>query len=65
MYGQGLAVPAGLDGRVLEELFTEEFKVRHPIVVRPNDAPAGSSAPDLSGDEERLIEEKLRGLGYL
>jgi predicted AlkP superfamily phosphohydrolase/phosphomutase len=65
MYAAKIAVPAGLDGRPIRELFTEEFLERNPIRI---DAAAQAIQADnrnLSEAEERLIEEKLRGLGYL
>lgn len=60
----GLAVPEGLDGRVMAELLTPE----HGADVRFEAAnQRGLTAADagLSEEEERLIEEKLRALGYL
>jgi predicted AlkP superfamily phosphohydrolase/phosphomutase len=65
MYAAGLPVPDKLDGRVFHEFFTDEFVVSHPVE-------AGSarslSTPDpmpLSPEEEKMVEEKLRGLGYI
>ncbi|HXG95459.1 MAG TPA: alkaline phosphatase family protein [Blastocatellia bacterium] len=65
MYAAGLPVPEGLDGRVIQQTFDDEFIAHHPVQV---DALAQSAAVDraeLSKSEEELIEEKLRGLGYL
>lgn len=64
----GEAVPASMDGRVLSEALDPEFAQRRRVV---SDAPGGDTtppaeqAPDLSGEEERLIVERLRGLGYV
>lgn len=55
-----------MDGRVLAEVFDSAFRSTHDF------APRGSSAKDdagadegLSEDEEALVEERLRGLGYI
>ncbi|MFY9611785.1 MAG: alkaline phosphatase family protein [Blastocatellia bacterium] len=65
MYGAKLPVPAGLDGRTIPELFTEEFLERNPIQIDSASQAVAAGGSDLSEAEERLIEEKLRGLGYL
>lgn len=65
MFAAGLPVPDHLDGRVIREVFTREFLAAHPVQVES----AGSSTPadqiGLSAEEEQMVEEKLRGLGYL
>lgn len=65
MYGAKVPVPAGLDGRAIRELFTEEFLERNPIQIDSALQAVTADAGNLSEAEERLIEEKLRGLGYL
>ena len=61
----GLAVPEGLDGRVAEEAVTRtDADARGAL----EEAAAGHAEPGLypfSEQDERLIEESLRGLGYL
>jgi predicted AlkP superfamily phosphohydrolase/phosphomutase len=66
MYGAGLPVPDCLDGRAIQDAFTSEFIAAHP--VRVETVGSGSDAADkigLSADEEQMVEEKLRGLGYM
>jgi predicted AlkP superfamily phosphohydrolase/phosphomutase len=62
----GLAVPEGLDGRVLTEAFETEALERRPVKTT---APLSSSRQEedspYSAEEEAIIEESLRGLGYL
>jgi predicted AlkP superfamily phosphohydrolase/phosphomutase len=62
----GLAVPADLDGVVLKDALTEEAVRNQPVKTA---APLSSSAKDesspYSAEEEAIIEESLRGLGYL
>jgi predicted AlkP superfamily phosphohydrolase/phosphomutase len=65
MHAAGLAAPGGLDGKVIEALFTEGHASRNPVRV---DAP--SADPDLhhkslTEAEEEMVEEKLKSLGYL
>jgi predicted AlkP superfamily phosphohydrolase/phosphomutase len=62
----GLAVPEGLDGRVLTEAFAREALEERPVETT---APLSSSRHEeespYSAEEEAIIEESLRGLGYL
>jgi predicted AlkP superfamily phosphohydrolase/phosphomutase len=66
LYLAGLAVPEGLDGRVLDEAFQPGHLDAQPVQTT---APATSRRRDeqspYSEDEEALIEESLKGLGYL
>ncbi len=64
----GLAVPEGLDGRVIEEALAPEALTRRPVRTTSPPAPPGSDRGDdspYSREEEAMIEESLRGLGYL
>jgi predicted AlkP superfamily phosphohydrolase/phosphomutase len=65
MYAARLAVPENLDGEVIRQAFADDFIASNPI--RAGSSPQGqpSGRGGLSETEERLIEEKLRGLGYL
>ena len=65
MRAAGLPVPNNLDGQVVEKLFADEFLAAHPL--RTDAAAQGGAAgrEELSDAEERMIEEKLRSLGYL
>jgi hypothetical protein len=65
MYGAKLPVPGALDGRVIDELFTKEFLERNPVEIDSASQAAAAEGSPLSEAEERLIEEKLRELGYL
>jgi predicted AlkP superfamily phosphohydrolase/phosphomutase len=65
MRGAKLPLPVGLDGLVLDALFTEEFLERNPAKLDSGSQAVAADASNLSEAEERLIEEKLRGLGYL
>jgi predicted AlkP superfamily phosphohydrolase/phosphomutase len=65
MYAAGLPVPDDLDGHAIQSVFTNEFSAAHPL--RHDRAAQGGEASrtPLSKEEEQLIEDKLRGLGYL
>ncbi|MBC8447644.1 MAG: alkaline phosphatase family protein [Chloroflexi bacterium] len=59
----GCRVPAGLDGRVIEEMFTTPPDVRYfDDVELP---PRAEQAMDYSEEEAKLVSEKLKGLGYI
>jgi arylsulfatase A-like enzyme len=65
MYLAGLPVPGNLDGRVIEGAFTDEFFAAHPVRVESSTTKTDATQFELSADEEELVEEKLRGLGYI
>jgi predicted AlkP superfamily phosphohydrolase/phosphomutase len=65
MYAAELPVPDKLDGGVIQDVFTDEFTAAHPLKIG---AEAGLGAEEktlLSPEEEQMVEEKLRGLGYI
>lgn len=65
MHAAGLAAPGGLDGRVIESLFTGEHAERNPVRVDAPSGDPGSLHKSLTDAEEELVEEKLKSLGYL
>ena len=65
MYAAGLPVPGNLDGRVIETALTDEFLAAHPLRVESSTTKTDATQLELSADEEKLVEEKLRGLGYI
>jgi predicted AlkP superfamily phosphohydrolase/phosphomutase len=65
MYAAGLPVPDHLDGLVIQEVFTGEFLAAHPVQVESAGSCSTTDQIGLSPEEERMVEEKLRGLGYL
>jgi len=67
LYLAGLKVPR-VDGRVLTEMLPAALIGSRPAVVEDMDLPlagAGAEATPYSADEEAMIEESLRNLGYL
>lgn len=65
MYAAGLPVPAGLDGKVIQGLCTDEFIATHPLRADSSAQSPMSEREILTDEEEQIIEEKLRSLGYL
>ena len=66
LYLGDVAIPAGLDGRVLEGAFEATTLSERPprSTSAPTAAPRDSTSP-YSEAEEKQIEDSLRGLGYL
>jgi arylsulfatase A-like enzyme len=62
----GLKVPDDLDGKVLTEAFTPQALEDRPVTMLAplSSGPKDESSP-YSDEEEAVIEESLRGLGYL
>jgi predicted AlkP superfamily phosphohydrolase/phosphomutase len=66
LYMAGLKVPEGLDGSVILEAFDPERVRNAPVAATPalSSKTRDESSP-YSEEEEAIIEESLRGLGYL
>ena len=66
LHSFGVEVPSDMDGRVLEEIFTEQYMAENP--VRTSEA-TEYVAPETTGamtdEESEEIRQRLRGLGYL
>jgi predicted AlkP superfamily phosphohydrolase/phosphomutase/O-antigen/teichoic acid export membrane protein len=66
LYSLGVPVPQGLDGRVLSEVFTADYRGAHPVVVTEDAGVAVTPRQEVySTNDEALIVEKLTNLGYL
>lgn len=67
LYLLGLLVPNAMDGQVRTELCDSEYVVAHPVRYEDtSDASStGQAGQVLSDEQEALVEERLRGLGYL
>jgi predicted AlkP superfamily phosphohydrolase/phosphomutase len=67
LYLLGHPVPTYMDGRVLEEALGSDFLARHPVRI-VDAATSGYGEPEVvhyTEGEEDMIEDRLRGLGYL
>jgi predicted AlkP superfamily phosphohydrolase/phosphomutase len=68
LYRLGIAVPATMDGRVIESLFKPEHLASHPLRYRHGDAPEEEPAESdaiYSSEQLNQVESRLRDLGYL
>jgi predicted AlkP superfamily phosphohydrolase/phosphomutase len=62
----GVEVPSDMDGRVIEQMFTEEYMRRNPVRLVDHSAETEFEKGDGMTDEEsEEIRERLRGWGYL
>ena len=66
LYLQGYLILKDMDGKVLTEIFSEDYLARHPIHQVESSEVKGQTLPvTLDEEETRKIEERLRGLGYI
>jgi hypothetical protein len=66
LYLLGEPVPDDMDGRVLEQCLTEERLKRQPIQIEESQSFTAMEAERvLSLEEEELIKDRLRDLGYI
>jgi len=68
LYIMQQAVPDDMDGKVLLDAFEDDFKRANSVTTREaSDFKGGSSSggKNYDADEEKQIEERLKGLGYL
>ncbi|MBN1661792.1 MAG: alkaline phosphatase family protein [Anaerolineae bacterium] len=65
LYSLGLPVPRDVDGRVLEEIFEDEYREAHPVAyAEPVDRATDSVAQVYDDQDLEEMERRLRGLGY-
>ena len=60
----GVPVPDDMDGRVLAESFDPDWLAEHPVAFSEGAGESGQGA-DYDSDAQALIDERLRGLGYV
>lgn len=68
LYAMGQAVPGDMDGRVMTDILRPEFVQARPVVaLEAGEEPGGMVAvgDPYEEDDERVIQERLAGLGYL
>jgi len=58
----GLAVPSDMDGRVLQEIFSNSTP---PAYERVDELKASQTSAEYTAQEAELIEQRLKGLGYV
>ena len=68
LYLQGHPIPKDMDGRVLTDIFTNDYLSHHPVQQSESSDikwEGATGAAALDAEEARKIEERLRGLGYI
>ena len=64
MHLVGLPIPTDMDGRVLEEMFTDDSWTYPEILPVDESAEAELAAVELSESEQAVVLERLKALGY-
>jgi predicted AlkP superfamily phosphohydrolase/phosphomutase len=68
LYLSGLPVSSDMDGKVLTQIFNEEYISSHPVQYIDASGQGANLAEvqmDYSLEEEKTIKERLQGLGYI
>jgi len=67
LYLKGNKIPKDMDGRVLEEIITEEFLNVNDIAYTSEEgaAPSDTGLPEISEEDEREVKKRLKELGYI
>jgi predicted AlkP superfamily phosphohydrolase/phosphomutase len=65
LYAMGLPVPRDMDGRVLTAMFDQKYLEANPISYEDVQSGGAVAARELSDQESKIVEERLRALGYL
>jgi predicted AlkP superfamily phosphohydrolase/phosphomutase len=66
LHTMGQPVPADMDGRVLSDLFTDEYMASFPVKVGlPTASDTTTEWTDYTKEGEKDIMDRLEGLGYL
>ncbi|HKP11826.1 MAG TPA: alkaline phosphatase family protein [Blastocatellia bacterium] len=65
LHSFGVEVPADMDGRVLESIFTDEYMRQNPVRLTDAAFAEAEKAGAMTDEESDEIRERLRGWGYL
>ena len=65
LYALGVPVPTDMDGKVLVEAFSADHLRDEPVVREDVQAKPVAKARSLSEEEEQIVTERLKALGYL
>jgi predicted AlkP superfamily phosphohydrolase/phosphomutase len=61
----GLPVPGYMDGRVVEEIFKEDFLMKNPVLRAERSLDEAYEPAPYSDEEKEVIGDRLRGMGYV
>lgn len=65
LYALGCPIPRQMDGQVQEQLFGDQYTLRNPPRWEESHSIDQGEGTGMTAEEEALIAEQLRGLGYL
>src|SRR5215216_3781267 len=66
LHSFGVEIPSDMDGRTLEEIFTEEYMSKNPVRISDaSDYVEPEKVGAMTDEESDEIRERLRGWGYL
>jgi predicted AlkP superfamily phosphohydrolase/phosphomutase len=65
LHSFGVEVPADMDGRVLQEIFAEEYMRQRPVKITDAEFTESEKVGALTDEESDEIRERLRGWGYM
>jgi predicted AlkP superfamily phosphohydrolase/phosphomutase len=68
LYSLGLEIPKAVDGRMIKEIFDEDFVMKNPVHYTDYPIERGSKVPVRTYEKEeesKEIEKALKGLGYI
>lgn len=65
LYLLGLPIPLDMDGRVLKDVFTEDYLNQYPIAYEESGYEEPSRLVSYTDEEGKRIAERLKGLGYI
>jgi predicted AlkP superfamily phosphohydrolase/phosphomutase len=66
LYTMGLPIPDDMDGEILTDLFKDEFlRSNIPVTARTSEVTDKGRGDRDQAEEEEIILERLRGLGYV
>ncbi len=65
LYAMGIPVPRDMDGKVLTAMFDPSYLDANPVTWEEVQAGGEVKARELSDEESKIVEERLKALGYL
>ena len=66
LYHLGIDIPDDMDGKTIEGMYRNDFRARHEIKFEQTITRAeGDDDSVYSEEDKKIIEEQLRGIGYL
>jgi predicted AlkP superfamily phosphohydrolase/phosphomutase len=65
LYALGVPVPTDMDGKVLTQAFDAKHLEDNPVLRETVEEGLGTKARSLSQEEEEIVTERLKALGYL